>query len=161
MVGNADGVGIQTGGSDNFPQQEGSILLNTVLVTNGASGIDVGASRNLKVTRNTVTLNNGSSHYGIGIAGGDLNTINCNTISGTGENGIYGMMAGRSNFVCNTASGTGLGLHFEGVFVGKGNIRVAGNTLDNNSGGGLLMGADAVIDHFDELLECLKRMGSG
>ncbi|MFN0215172.1 MAG: zinc-dependent metalloprotease family protein [Saprospiraceae bacterium] len=145
MIGNAQGVGIKTGGSGDFWQQEGLFSLNTVIVTDGAAGIDVGASRNLKVTNNIVTLNNASTYYGIGISGGDLNAVNCNMIKGTGEKGIYGIMASRSNFVCNTASGTGIGLNFEGVFVGKGSIRVAGNTMDNNAGGGLLMGADAVI----------------
>ncbi|MDO8368889.1 MAG: hypothetical protein Q7T20_18980, partial [Saprospiraceae bacterium] len=145
MIGNAQGVGIKTGGSANFWQQEGFISLNNITVTDGAAGIDVGASLNLKVTNNDVTLNNGSTHYGIGISGGDLNAVNCNTIHGTGEKGLYGIMAGRSNFVCNTASGTGIGLNFEGVFVGKGSIRVAGNTMQNNAGDGLLMGTDAVI----------------
>jgi hypothetical protein len=145
MIGNAQGVGIKTGGSGDFGQQEGLFSQNTIIVTDGAAGIDVGVSRNLKVINNLVNLNNGSSTYGIGISGGDLNGVNCNTINGVGQKGIYGIMAGRSNFVCNNASGTGIGLNFEGVFVGKGSIRVAGNTLNNNAGGGLLMGSDAVI----------------
>jgi hypothetical protein len=145
MIGNAQGVGIKTGGSGDFGQQEGLFSQNTIIVTDGAAGIDVGVSRNLKVINNLVNLNNGSSTYGIGISGGDLNGVNCNTINGVGQKGIYGIMAGRSNFVCNNASGTGIGLNFEGVFVGKGSIRVAGNTMNNNSGGGLLMGSDAVI----------------
>jgi hypothetical protein len=145
MIGNAQGVGIKTGGSGDFGQQEGLFSQNTIIVTDGAAGIDVGVSRNLKVINNLVNLNNGSSTYGIGISGGDLNGVNCNTINGVGQKGIYGIMAGRSNFVCNNASGTGIGLNFEGVFVGKGSIRVAGNTMNNNAGGGLLMGSDAVI----------------
>jgi hypothetical protein len=145
MVGNTQGVGIKTGGSDNFPQHEGLINLNTVIVTDGAAAIDIGASRNLKVSQNTTTLNSGSTSYGIGIAGGDLNTINCNTANGVAEKGIYGLMAGRSNFLCNNTTGTGLGIHFDGVFVGKGNIKVAGNTMNSHAGGGLLMGGDAVI----------------
>ena len=145
MIGNAQGVGIKTGGSGDFEQQEGLFSQNTIIVTDGAAGIDVGVSRNLKVSNNLVTLNNGSTTYGIGISGGDLNGVNCNTINGVGQKGIYGIMAGRSNFVCNNASGTGIGLNFEGVFVGKGSIRVAGNTMNNNAGGGLLMGSDAVI----------------
>jgi len=139
MIGNAQGVGIKTGGTDNLPQQEGFFSLNTVILTDGAAGIDVGASRNFKVTNSTITLNNGSTYYGIGISGGDLNGVNCNTINGVGQKGIYGIMAGRSNFVCNTASGTGIGLNFEGVFVGKGSIRVAGNTMHSNAGNGLLI----------------------
>lgn len=145
MSGNPDGVGIATGGSGDFIQFNGNFSSNFVTVQQGKAGIDMGVCGNVAVTQNTITLNNGAVKHGIGLAGGDKNTINCNAISGAGEKGIYGLMAGRSAYICNTTTGTGLGMHFEGVFVGKGSIPVAGNTMSNNAGGGLLMGADAVI----------------
>ncbi len=145
MSGNPDGVGIATGGSGEFVQFNGNFSNNLVTVQQGKAGIDMGVCGNVFVTQNNITLNNDAIKHGIGLAGGDKNTINCNSISGAGEKGIYGLMAGRSAFICNSTTGTGLGIHFDGVFVGKGSIPVAGNTMSNNAGGGLLMGADAVI----------------
>lgn len=145
MSGNPNGVGIATGGTDKFVQFNGNFSSNTITVNAGQAGIDIGVCANLKVTQNNVTLNNSAIKHGIGILGGDKNTINCNAISGAGEKGIYGLMAGRSSFICNSTVGTNLGMHFDGVFIGKGSIPVAGNTMSNNASGGLLMGADAVI----------------
>lgn len=145
MIGSANGIGISTGGSGDFIQFNGLFQTNIVTVADGRAGINVGVASNLKVTQNNITLGNASTLHGIGIFGGDLNTINCNIISGSGEKGIYGMMAGRSAFVCNTTSNTNHGLFFEGVFLGKGTIPVAGNTMNNNSTAGMLLESDAVI----------------
>ncbi len=145
MSGNSQGVGIGTGGSGDFAQSGGVFSTNNVTVSEGMAGFNIGVSRNLKVTQNTVSTESSSTKFGIGISGGDINTINCNNISGSGEKGIYGLKAGRSAFICNSTLNTGLGLNFDGVFIGKGTIPVAGNTMTNNATGGLLMGGDAVI----------------
>jgi len=144
MNGTYGGIGIATGGTGDFAQQNGLFQDNNITVTEGFAGINIGVSRNLAVRKNIINTRS-SAFWGIGISGGDMNTINCNNVSGHGDKGIYGLMAGRSAFICNDVVSTGLGLHFDGVFLGKGTIPVAGNTMDNNPNAGLLMGGDAII----------------
>ena len=148
MKGNAAGIGIGAGGSDLFPQNEGTIQDNIVTVQEGAAGIGVTAANKIKILQNTVSLTGNSPLYGIRLEGGDRNTVNCNTVTNSGSSdnaGIYAIHAGRANVVCNTAEGMARGLEFEGMLAGKQKANVAKNTLQNNGDAGLLLGTDAVI----------------
>ncbi|MBK7937192.1 MAG: right-handed parallel beta-helix repeat-containing protein [Lewinellaceae bacterium] len=148
LQGNEKGIGIGAGGSDLFPQNEGTVQDNTVTVEDGATGIGITTSNKIQVSENTVTLTGDTPLFGIKVEGGDRNTVNCNTVTNTGSgnnDGIFAIHPSRANFVCNTIEGTARGLQFEGMLAGKQKANVAKNALQNNSDAGLLLGTDAVV----------------
>ncbi|MFN0175033.1 MAG: T9SS type A sorting domain-containing protein [Saprospiraceae bacterium] len=146
MVGNPTGVGIANGGQEMFPQQEGFVVNNHVTMEEGATGIQIGVANRIKVTQNNVNLSGNGTLFGIKIEGGDRNVLNCNSVFGTGGNndGIYAVHASRASVLCNHATGPARGLHFEGMLAGKNKADIGGNTMEDNSEAGLLLGTDAV-----------------
>lgn len=147
MAGNSNGVGIAAGGQEMFPQSEGFITNNQVTMEEGATGIQIGVANRLKVTQNNVNLSGSGTLFGIKMEGGDRNVLNCNSILGTGgdNDGIYAVHASRASVLCNQAAGSARGLHFEGMLAGKNKADIGGNTMEDNTETGLLLGADAVI----------------
>jgi len=148
MAGNANGVGIAVGGQEMFPQNEGFVANNLVTIDEGATGIQIGVANKLKVTQNNVSLAGSGALFGIRMEGGYQNTLNCNTITnpGSGNNdGIFAIHASRAGVLCNTTDGPARGLRFEGMLSGRNKADVAGNTMENNTAAGLLLGTDAVL----------------
>ncbi|MBN8679720.1 MAG: T9SS type A sorting domain-containing protein [Chitinophagales bacterium] len=148
MAGNANGAGIAIGGQEMFPQNEGLVAGNSVTVEEGATGIQIGVANKLKVIQNNVSLAGSGARFGIRMEGGDQNTLNCNIVNNPGggnNDGIFAIHASRPGVSCNTTDGPARGLHFEGMLAGKSRADIAGNTLENNSTAGLLLGTDAVL----------------
>ncbi|MFN0216284.1 MAG: hypothetical protein ACKVT2_18650 [Saprospiraceae bacterium] len=147
MAGNANGVGIANGGQEMFPQQEGFVANNSVTIEEGATGIQIGVANQIKVTQNYVNLAGSNTLFGIKMEVGDRNVLNCNTILGTGGNndGIFAIHASRASVLCNLTNGLARGLRFEGMLAGKNKADIGGNTMENNTAAGLLLGTDAVI----------------
>ena len=146
MLGNANGIGISTGGQEMFPQQEGFVHHNHITIEEGATGIQVGVANRIKVTQNNVNLLGSGTLFGIKMEAGDQNTLNCNSVSSTGgsNDGIYAIHASRASVLCNISNGPARGLHFEGMLAGKNKANIGGNVMESNADAGLLLGTDAV-----------------
>jgi len=123
------------------------IYQNPIKLNGGFAGVRLYATNRVNVTDNTVNfLGTGPRMYGVEVNGGDRNVVNCNDLLGAGRRGIYGEMAGRTDFICNTADGPDYGLYLDGVFTGTTpTIFVGDNKMRNNPTAGLLLGSNALI----------------
>lgn len=125
------------------PSQTGRAIYTDNCTVN-VLGIFLSSGARTHLTANNVQINTpaGPKRYGIHVAGGEQNLVNCNDILGAGSRGILGEMASRTDFLCNTADG----LYLDGVFTGSAPaIFVGDNKLKNNAQGGLLLGSNALI----------------
>lgn len=123
------------------------IYQNPIKLNGGFAGIRLYATHRVNVTDNTVQLlGSGPKMHGVEVNSGDRNLVTCNDILGAGRRGIFGEMASRTDFTCNTADGPDYGLYLDGVFTGTTPaIFVGDNKLKNNAQGGLLLGSNALI----------------
>ncbi len=156
MAGNLNGVGIATVGSAAFPNSGGYIYNNTIEMQKGHAGLAATVAAGLEVVYNHITLpQQSTSRHGIQLEEGDNLTVTDNDVTGAGthgadgnQRGIYGMHACRSFLACNNTDNTAIGINFAGACVGKGQLTLQHNIMNDHEFGlllGLANNGNAII----------------